>query len=86
MRCSADGSFGGAKKVFPSPTPSLREYNQPSAQPDDFRAWTSSKVGLIWITPKAELHTTKMRIVGLGVQTDVHRCKVNIPPSALDRQ
>jgi hypothetical protein len=65
-------------RAFPGAGPAL-------GQADDFRALNLSKVRLIWITPKAELHTTKMRIIGFGVQTDVHRRKVNIPPSALDR-
>lgn len=43
-----------------------------------------SKKRLVWIARKTQLSATEMRVVVLGVEADVHRCKVDIAPSTLD--
>jgi hypothetical protein len=43
-----------------------------------------SKKRLVWIARKTQLSATEMCVVVLGVEADVHRCKVDIAPSTLD--
>src|SRR5215813_15232946 len=44
-----------------------------------------SEKRLVWITLKAEFHAAIVRIIGFGIQTDVHGCEVNVSPFPLDR-